>query len=365
MLVTRNWKFGLGLAVALSPVALASAEDRIPVVPVQVQVGPAVRPIGFANPMQLLPADALDALKLSDDQKTKIDGLQKEFEKEKDALAKTQEAFRKAIQDRDQDAIKKASGEMQEAFQQIQKSREDVRGKIRAVLTEAQQQKFDEIVKEADKPVFRPIPFAPPGTVLPENVKDAIKLDKEQREKIAELQKMVNGELEKILTKEQLEQLKKMGPNIGIRLPQGQPVPPAPRQGGGLNGLAVQVQAVPVPVAPGQAAPGQAAPVPAVPVQIQIMPAPGGVAAAPGTILTPPVKEALKLTKEQEAKIAELQKKVTEDLEKILTKEQLEQLKKMNNPVILPPNPRPVPLPAPVPGIQPVPGKAVPQKQVM
>ena len=51
-----------------------------------------------------------------------------------------------------------------------------------------------------------------PGIVLPEFLIEQLQATEEQRQALAKLQATVDAELAKILAKEQLEQLKQMGP---------------------------------------------------------------------------------------------------------------------------------------------------------
>jgi poly(3-hydroxybutyrate) depolymerase len=57
----------------------------------------------------------------------------------------------------------------------------------------------------------------------------------------------------------------------------------------------------------------------------------GGFGTPPGTVLSPRVQENLKLTEEQKKKVAELQKEVDANLQKLLTEEQNKQLKDLKD----------------------------------
>ncbi len=71
-------------------------------------------------------------------------------------------------------------------------------------------------------------PFAP-GQILPPFLQERLKLTDEQKKQLEELQKEVQGKLDKILTEEQRTQLKEMRRGFGSRGPGGPP-------GGGPGG---------------------------------------------------------------------------------------------------------------------------------
>jgi hypothetical protein len=58
-------------------------------------------------------------------------------------------------------------------------------------------------------------PPVPPGQVLAPSIQDALQLTSEQKKQVAELQKDVDGEIERILTDEQKKQLKEMPRGFG------------------------------------------------------------------------------------------------------------------------------------------------------
>jgi Spy/CpxP family protein refolding chaperone len=119
--------------------------------------------------------------------------------------------------------------------------------------------------------------------ILPPFIVQRLKLTDKQKKQLAELQKEVNTKLAKILTAEQLKQLKSMPFGPGRGGPGGRGGPP-----GGFGG----------PPRPGQ-------------------------------ILPPFLMERLKLTAKQKKQLEELQKEVDKKLAKILTDEQKKQLKQM------------------------------------
>ena len=68
-----------------------------------------------------------------------------------------------------------------------------------------------------------PPPGGPPGPhVLPRGAQEKLKLTADQQKQVADLDAEVKTKLEKILTSEQLQQLKQMRPPQGQRGPGGQ-----------------------------------------------------------------------------------------------------------------------------------------------
>ena len=110
----------------------------------------------FGGNQALFAPGAVDKLKLSTEQKDKVEKLVKEFEeKAKDATAKAREAMQKAIQDQNRDAIKTAVTEMREKAEKV---RDDYLGKVGALLTDEQKKTLEEIKKE--RPQAPPAPNA-------------------------------------------------------------------------------------------------------------------------------------------------------------------------------------------------------------
>jgi poly(3-hydroxybutyrate) depolymerase len=70
----------------------------------------------------------------------------------------------------------------------------------------------------------------PPGTVLALRVQENLKLTEEQKKKIAELQKEVDANLQKLLTEEQNKRLKDLKDNAGRGFGGGQDAPPNLRE---------------------------------------------------------------------------------------------------------------------------------------
>lgn len=205
-----------GLCIFLGPLAADGADEA----PKRAQKG---KGFGrFGGNQALFAPGAVDKLKLSTEQKDKVEKLVKEFEeKAKDATAKAREAMQKAIQDQNRDAIKTAVTEMREKAEKV---RDDYLGKVGAVLTDEQKKTLEEIKKERPQaPQFQP--FNRPGqggqggargtgAVLPAELQEQLKLSTEQKEKIAKLQKEIEGKINEVLNEEQkkkLEELKKGG----------------------------------------------------------------------------------------------------------------------------------------------------------
>ena len=184
----------------------------------------------LTNLAQLLPQEAVDKLKLTDEQKEKLAAIQKDFaSKSKEAFEKSRDAMKKAFEDGDKDAGKKAIEDMRSA---AEKARSEALDKVAGILKDDQKKVFDEIKKDLPKPgEFRPgnrpeaTPperrpgigggAAAPTQLLPERLKDDLKLTDEQKEKLAKLQKETEAKLMELLTDEQkkkLEELKKDGP---------------------------------------------------------------------------------------------------------------------------------------------------------
>lgn len=212
--------FTLGLAVFLGPVVAVDADDDAPK---RQEKGKGFGRFGASQ--GLLPAGATDKLKLSTEQKEKVEKIVKEFEeKNKDLTGKAREDFQKAIQNKDKDAIKTAATQMREVREKAEKLRGEYLEKVAGLLTNEQKKTLEDVKKEqpgAGRPNVQPFgrPGAggarAPGQVLPAQLQDELKLTAEQKEKIAKLQKEIEAKVNEVLTEEQkkkLEELKKAGP---------------------------------------------------------------------------------------------------------------------------------------------------------
>lgn len=227
----RLFALALGLSLFLGPIVAADADDEAQ------KKREKGKGFGRASTSQpLLSEAALDKLKLSTEQKDKVDKIVKEFaDKSKDLGGKVREDFQKAIKDKDKDAIKTAATAMREVREKEEKLRSEFQEKVAAVLTDAQKKTFEDVKKEQPgrgapggfQPFARPgAGGGAPGLVLPKNVQEELKLTDEQKEKIAKLQKEIDAKLSDVLTEEQkkkFEELKKGGANPQQRRPGARP----------------------------------------------------------------------------------------------------------------------------------------------
>lgn len=156
----------------------------------------------------LVPAAALEKLKLNAEQKEKFDKLAQEFQqKHKDLVAK----FEAALKDKDRAKYKEAT----EAQQQL---RPDYLKKLSGLLNDVQKKALEDLRPE--KPRVRPgaegaRAVAAPGQLLPPPLQERLKLTDEQKKKLGELQKDVDSKIQNLLTEEQrkvLEESKKAAP---------------------------------------------------------------------------------------------------------------------------------------------------------
>jgi Spy/CpxP family protein refolding chaperone len=211
----------LASIIALATSAAVSAQGiQVQVQPKVVQVRPKVQPDD-----SLLPADALQKLKLTNEQNEKYGKLDTEYkEKAKAANDKYQNDI-KELRDREQ--FKDAKDKMQDA---TKKARDAGLGKLEPILTAEQKAVLKEVQAEQPKVrpnpggVIRPLPIGGGiNPVLPPATLKRLQLTEEQQKQIAEIQKEVEAKIMKVLTEEQKKQLKK-GPVIIRPLPI-QPVP--------------------------------------------------------------------------------------------------------------------------------------------
>lgn len=208
MTAFRCLAFWLGLTLFAGPFLSVEAQD-------EKKKGKFLGKIGEARP--LLPSEGAEKLKLSDEQKDKVVTLQKEFdEKLKEATGKVRDDLKKAIADKDKDAIKTAFGQMREAREKEDKLRTDYESKLAALLTDEQKTKFEDVKKDQPKEgsFGRGGARRGPGQVLPSEIQQELKLTDEQKEKVAKLQKELEAKIMEVLTEEQkkkLDELKKQG----------------------------------------------------------------------------------------------------------------------------------------------------------
>jgi Spy/CpxP family protein refolding chaperone len=215
---------GAFLAVALVFCGTTWADDKDKEKPKRPQPG-----AGFGRMQMSLVPDALqEKLKLTDEQKKKVEKLQQEFDdKNKDTFEKVRDAMRKAMQDRDREAF----GKIRELMEPVRKSRGEFQDKVAALLTEEQKKTFEEGRKEArDGPPRIPgFPGGPgrgqptqevPGKLFPSRVQERLNLTDEQKEKLAKMQKDFEAKAMELLTDEQKKKLEEIKKNAGQQGPE-------------------------------------------------------------------------------------------------------------------------------------------------
>jgi Spy/CpxP family protein refolding chaperone len=171
------------------------------------------------RPAPLLSKEEQEKLKLTDDQKSKVEKVVSAFDKEqKAATDKLREAMEKARDGGDREAFRDIMQKARELREGNEKARTDAEAKLKAILTDEQKKTFDEIKK--DRPARSPFPggrgpgvfgggfggFAP-GQILPGIVQERLELSKEQKEQLDKLQKEVDQKLQKILNDDQKKKL--------------------------------------------------------------------------------------------------------------------------------------------------------------
>jgi len=176
----------------------------------------------------LISEKEIEELKLTKDQKEKVEKIVKDYETSSKEFF---EKLRSGGVDREK---------IREAMEERQKVRKEAEEKVVAVLKDDQKKKFEDLKKA--RPArggfggpggpgggFGRAPFHL-GQVIPGNTKDRLDLTDEQKKKIEELEKEVKAKLEKILTVEQTKKLQEGG---GGRPGGGRPGTERPGGGGG------------------------------------------------------------------------------------------------------------------------------------
>jgi Spy/CpxP family protein refolding chaperone len=139
MKVLRCGTFALCLALVFG-VFPAGAQDKVDKAKLKER---------FGQLKNLLPPDAAEKLNLTAEQKEKLAKLQEEFAaKLPDMLAKNKDAFKKAVEDKDIDTLKKLGAEMRE---EVEKVRKEFMDKVIVILTDEQKKKLEELKKEQPK----------------------------------------------------------------------------------------------------------------------------------------------------------------------------------------------------------------------
>ncbi|MBI1917780.1 MAG: Spy/CpxP family protein refolding chaperone [Planctomycetes bacterium] len=172
----------------------------------------------------LLTKDEAEKLKLTDDQKPKVEKIVSAFnKKQSEGMDKLREAMQKARDSGDQDAFREVMQKARAMMQDTEKARDSAEAKLKEVLTEGQKKTFDDLKKDRPaRPGFggrgpggQGFPggrggfgggFAP-GQILPSAVQERLELSKEQKARLEKLQKEVDEKLQKILNDEQKKKL--------------------------------------------------------------------------------------------------------------------------------------------------------------
>jgi Spy/CpxP family protein refolding chaperone len=213
----------VGAAIVLASSAPAWAQ-RVEIQPRQVQPKIALG----RGEVSLLTAEAIEKLKLSNEQKEKYTKIEGDY---RDQVKVVQDKFRLDIQGLDRTKIREASEKQQVDSKKI---RDDQLGKVEALLNAEQKTVFAQVKQDQPRPGaggggVRPQPIGGGiGQVLPAGVQQRLQLTDEQKKQIEAIQKEVETKIMKVLTdeqKKQLEQMKK-GP---IRILPVQPAQPNPR----------------------------------------------------------------------------------------------------------------------------------------
>jgi Spy/CpxP family protein refolding chaperone len=214
----------VGAAIVLASAAPAWAQR----VEIEVQRGQVQPKIALGRgEVSLLTAEAIEKLKLSNEQKEKYTKIEGDY---RDQVKVVQDKFRMDIQGLDRTKIREASEKQQVDSKKI---RDDQLGKVEAILNREQKTVFAQVKQDQPRPGagggVRPQPVGGGiGQVLPAGVQQRLQLTDEQKKQIEAIQKEVESKIMKVLTdeqKKQLEQMKK-GP---IRILPVQPVQPNPR----------------------------------------------------------------------------------------------------------------------------------------
>jgi Spy/CpxP family protein refolding chaperone len=240
--VNRLW-FGVsGLVLSLLVVTVVwGGDDTKPTKPFGPKDG--IFP-GMQFP--LLTPKMMENLKLSDEQKEKIETLLKEFhEKQKEAMTKFRDTLEKVQKEKNPSNPPKIGQLYQEFIASARKHHAAEEGKLKDLLTEEQKKKYEELKKELHPPPSTFPPFAGtqppfpgpgqgpmmmmmrpfPGHIVPPFIEVSLKLTKEQKEKIAKIQKEAEEKVMEVFNDDQKKQAETMKKAFEKSFPTP-PVPP-------------------------------------------------------------------------------------------------------------------------------------------
>jgi hypothetical protein len=152
----------------------------------------------------LLWPDAVAKLKLSAEQKDKVEAIQKEYLTKQKESSKALQAFEKvAGEAKDPDVQAKA---LKEAWLDRFKLRNQYLGKVEALLNDEQKKTFAEV---KNLPVIG-------AHFLPPQIQGELKLTEEQKDKIAKLQQELKQKINGVLTEEQRKHLRELKKKANI-----------------------------------------------------------------------------------------------------------------------------------------------------
>jgi hypothetical protein len=166
--------------------------------------GPGAFQLQFGRGGPVVTEKDLEELKLTAEQKEKVAKVLKDHEARQKELTK-QLADLRGGGDR---------AKLREVTQDLARARREAQDKVKAVLNEDQQKKFEEQRRNRGRGFGRGVPGGPggfgrfaPGQVLPGALKDRLELSEEQKKAVEALEKEVKEKLNKILTDEQKKKL--------------------------------------------------------------------------------------------------------------------------------------------------------------
>jgi outer membrane protein assembly factor BamB len=247
---------------------------------------------GFPQPGQILSPFLQERLNLTDEQKKRMEELQKEVDGKVDKIL-TDEQKKQLKEMREAPGgfrgfpqpgrifssfLQEQLNLTAEQKKQVTELQKGVDGKLDKILADAQRKQLKAMRENFGRGLGGFLGFLQPNQVLSPFLQERLNLTAEQKKQLQELQKEVDGQVDKILTDAQKKQLKETRPGFG----RGGP--------GGFRGFP-----------------------------------------QPGQILPPSLQESLKLTDEQKKQREELQKQVDARLDKILTAEQNKQFKEIRD----------------------------------